>query len=141
MIAAPEENLRSLCQFLELEFTSKMLAYHQRETKIVNVGREPWKARAVKSISQDPLTRWKTELSEQMVADIEAVAWPEMRRYGYKVQTNIHKLLPLTISAEIKCQFKYFLHRTHYYIEQTLKLMGNLRFLHRRLYGMKLFNF
>lgn len=111
LVLAPEENLRALCRFLNLEFMPQMLTYHQKSAPLVNVSREPWKARAVKPVSQDRLTHWRTELSEDAIAQIEAVAWWEMRRLGYKAKTKIVRLLPTAILATIQHRLKRFMRK------------------------------
>lgn len=116
LVMAPEENLRSLCQFLNLEFLPEMLTYHRKESQSVNVTREPWKANSVKPVNQNALTRWQRELSEQMVTEIEAVAWFEMRRFGYKTQTNLRQLVPAAMLTTIHNQKKRISMRISYYI-------------------------
>ncbi len=125
LVAAPEENLRSLCRFLDLEFTSEMLNYHKQEKTVVNVEREPWKARSVESISQDPLTRWKSELSEQTITEIETVVWPEMRRLGYQTQTPLFRLLPQVFSTSIRRRFKYAAMGIDHYFNKVKGLANN----------------
>ena len=93
LILAPEKNLRSLCDFLGLTFVPAMLTYNQRKLQLVNVMREPWKAEAVKPISQKALDRWQRELSRQEICEIEAVTFSEMKYWGYEVQTGLLKLL------------------------------------------------
>ena len=92
---------------------------------IVNVQREPWKARSVESISQAPLARWKSELSGQAVVDIEAVVWPEMSRFGYKAQTPLFRLLPQVFSTLIKRRFRYAAIQIDHYFNKVKSLAEN----------------
>jgi hypothetical protein len=93
LVLAPEEHLRSLCRFLDLEFMPAMLTYYQKELQLVNVKREPWKAKSLKPVNQASLNRWQTELSGEMIADIEAIVWFQMRELGYKLQSKPKQLV------------------------------------------------
>ena len=88
LITAPEENLHNLCRFLNVEFHPAMMNYHQKDCLTVNTVREPWKADSKKPIDKTLLNSWRTELSKQMVSDIENIVWSEMKHLGYKTQTN-----------------------------------------------------
>ena len=105
LVREPEAVLHSLCEFLELEFTPQMLTYHQTNSPLVNVSREPWKAGAVKPVSHAPLYRWQTQLSPEAIAEIEAVTWWEMRHYGYQAQTNLARLLPLAVGKTFQRRY------------------------------------
>lgn len=118
LVLAPEENLRSLCHFLDLEFTPAMLAYHQKAEHLVNVTREPWKANSVTPLNHTALNRWQRELSQSMVAEIEAVVWFEMKRFQYKAHTNLIQLLPTATSTGIQREFKYLLKRINYHTKR-----------------------
>ena len=87
LVTAPEENLKNLCRFLNIEFDSAMICYHHQDSLTVNIAREPWKADAKKPLTQALLNTWQTELSTQMISDIEIVVWSEMKHLGYKTQT------------------------------------------------------
>lgn len=93
LLTAPEENLHNLCRFLNLEFNPAMMNYHQKESPTVNTVREPWKANSKKPIDKASLNSWQTELSKQMVSDIESIVWSEMKHLGYKTQTNLIPIL------------------------------------------------
>ncbi|MGF1524208.1 MAG: sulfotransferase [Leptolyngbyaceae cyanobacterium] len=106
LVLEPERTLRSLCQFLDLEFEPVMLDYHQKQSNLVNTRREPWKGNAVKPVSQDSLIKWQKELSHQEVAEIESIVWFEMQRLGYKPQTHLISVLPTLTQFAISQRFK-----------------------------------
>jgi len=106
LVVASEENLRLLCDFLNLQFNPVMLNYFQKQISLVSLAREPWKARIAQPISNEPMTSWKKELSEQMITEIESIVWWEMRHFGYKAQTPLIKLLPAVLLNTAQRKFK-----------------------------------
>lgn len=94
LVARPEAVLRSLCSFLGMDFEPAMLEYWRYNTRLVNVAREPWKAGAVQPLQPELAERWRTELAADQISAVEAVAWPLMRRYGYRAVTPRVRLLP-----------------------------------------------
>jgi hypothetical protein len=121
LVVSPEETLRSLCEFVGIEFTPAMLAYHQRKSQGVNVSREPWKANAVNPLSQGSIARWQRELTPEMISAIEAVTWFEMRHFGYKPQTQPMQLLPSTAFFATRREFKRFSGRISYHFKRVSK--------------------
>ncbi|NER78124.1 MAG: sulfotransferase [Leptolyngbya sp. SIO1D8] len=106
LVLSPEESLRSLCDFMNLEFNSAMLNYYKKGSKLVNVKREPWKKGAVKPVSQQSLTKWQSELSSKEITEIEGITWFEMNRLGYNPQTNVIRLLLISTMIAAKRKFK-----------------------------------
>ena len=83
LILDTEATVRTLCRFLHIEFEPQMLSFHQSPTDTVNVAREPWKAASDRPIQETSIERWRSELSAETVARIEAAVWPEMKRWPY----------------------------------------------------------
>jgi hypothetical protein len=106
LVLAPEDSLRAICHFLNLEFEPAMLAHYLNPSQTINVVREPWKSNTKNPLSQTSLTRWQAELSQSMVAEIEAIAWPEMRRVGYNAQTPLWHLLPAATPIVVQRKLK-----------------------------------
>jgi len=94
LVARPEASLRGLCDFLGVPYDERMLAFHQRELDTIDLGREPWKANAGKALDTSPIDRWRAELSAPAIAQIEAVAWFEMKRFGYQPVSPIWAAAP-----------------------------------------------
>lgn len=94
LVEQPEAALRDLCSFLEVSFDPRMLRFHERELGSLDLEREPWKASAAKPLDTAPIDRWRKELSAASVAQIEAVAWFEMKRQGYEPESPIWAAAP-----------------------------------------------
>jgi hypothetical protein len=99
LVQSPEETLRVICRFLELEFDSQMLNYHVRaaarlaehEARYAEDGSEIV-SKAVRLHNQrlvtapprtDRIRRWQTELTEDEVIRFEGVAGEWLDRLGY----------------------------------------------------------
>lgn len=106
LIETPETTLKALCQFLQIQFEPAMLAYYQQPSHTVNAKREPWKINSKKQLSQTSLSRWQSTLSDSMIAEIEAVVWPEMRHFGYSPITNRVVLATTKTSKIVQSKFQ-----------------------------------
>ena len=106
LVTAPEVTLKKICEFLAVPFELSMLQYHNKETKLVNAVREPWKQNSTQPVNNSSLTRWQKKLTPEMIADIEAVAWVEMRRLGYSCQTQPGQLLIKSAQTQIEHYWK-----------------------------------
>lgn len=102
LIFETEKNLRAICHFLGLEYDPMMMSYYSKESKLVNVVREPWKANSKKPISRVAVERWKTELSPAQIVEIEKEVWDEMKRLGYQPENNIFYLFVIELPTKIK---------------------------------------
>ncbi len=95
LVQQPGLCLQNLCRFLDLTFEPDMLLYHQRASTAFDMQREPWKARALSPIASELATSWQNELSPAAIAAVEAVAWREMKFFGYHPVTSKWRLLSL----------------------------------------------
>lgn len=87
LVRSPEEELRAVCEGLDLPYDDRMLSFHEQEPATVDVEREPWKERATDPIDPTVADRWRDELSGHVQAQVEAVAGAEMKRWGYAVES------------------------------------------------------
>ncbi len=102
LVRSPGDVLRQVCSFIGVDFQEAILEFYKQDSFSVNVEREPWKANVKTALNPASISRWKTELSESMVREIEGIVWPEMRRLGYQtVSQEGHLLL-----TEARRQFK-----------------------------------
>lgn len=122
LILSPEKSLRSLCEFIGLRFESSMLSYHDKQSKLVNVQREPWKRNSVKPISKESMFKWKKDLSRADIVDIESVTWFEMRSHGYVAQTSAFDLLPKAGLTALQRRSHYFINLVDRNLKKVAKL-------------------
>jgi hypothetical protein len=98
LIADPEDALRKVCEFVELEFDPAMLDYHERASeRLAELSDLPGKGGKVRPGSEriaahaltseppraDRVERWRAELSEESIADYERVAGDLLSDLGY----------------------------------------------------------
>ena len=83
LIEAPEQHLRALCDWLELEFQPGMLSFHEdRESREDAAKTEFWK-NLDKPVMSSNRAKFQTELTPDQVAIFESVAGRELERLGY----------------------------------------------------------
>jgi len=111
LVNAPDRSLRTVCEFLGVMFESSMLEYANNGPRFINVAREPWKTAATQRLNHAALTRWTTELSRDVITDIEVAVWVEMRRFGYRAQTPGWLLVPAVAAAELRRKWTEFQER------------------------------
>lgn len=102
LVTRPEEELRKICGFLDLEFHPAMLRYHESTPRTVDISREPWKATATKPLDIGKLDEWRSTLSPAMIASIEGTVWRGMKRWGYAYETDWLHLIPAAASATLR---------------------------------------
>ena len=84
LITEPEQTLRSICRFLDIEFEPAMLAHHEDAEEFM-------KARALNDFSKtatspiDPtrIGSWRKTMSTREIAIVEWLCREEMLRFGY----------------------------------------------------------
>lgn len=100
LVTEPEECLKSICNFLGIHFDRAMLRYYIKDSKGVNISREPWKRNAVKPVSEDALMKWQQELTLDEIATVELITRDELVSLGYKLYAPNWKTLQ--VAARIK---------------------------------------
>jgi hypothetical protein len=80
----PEQTLQTVCRFIGVPYEAGVCDFHEETLRGVNISREPWKANVARPVDPSRMEKWREELTTVMIHDIEAVAWREMRRLGYR---------------------------------------------------------
>jgi len=73
LINAPEVTLCEVCQFLDLEFSPKMLDFHDSAKELMRESEAAWKQNTTRPLIKGNSGVWKTELSAFQIALTEAV--------------------------------------------------------------------
>lgn len=102
LVTESEVTLRSVCKFLNIEYTSALLTYHEKTAENLNLDREPWKKQVLNPVSLDHITKWQKELSQSEITQIEAVTWQEMRDLGYEKMSSPNQLFSAMATYNIK---------------------------------------
>lgn len=83
LVNRPEESLRDLCAFLELEFDRSMLHPDRRAATILAAADQPSIHQGLHRPVTAGLRDWRTEMPARDVALFELVAGPALRAFGY----------------------------------------------------------
>lgn len=81
LLAAPEEELRRICDFLGEEFTPVMLAYYQQKRGRQFDQRNADNLR--RPVMSDNAGKWRTDMTGRELRIFEALAGAALERYGY----------------------------------------------------------
>jgi Sulfotransferase family len=103
LVASPEPVLRSLCTFLELPYSSEMLAYHRRAHERLaelkgwpDRGASASEFEVMHALTRKPpqtsrIGRWRTEMSREEVRSFEAIAGETLQSAGYALSDSGHE--------------------------------------------------
>ena len=73
-----EATARRLCDFLDLDFDDRMLAFHEHVTK--SIGGQENRGRALVRNNSE---KWRTAMKPHLVRRVEEIAWEGMGAHGY----------------------------------------------------------
>jgi hypothetical protein len=79
MLVQLKPQLERICEFLDLEFDSRMLAFHEYVDELV-----PGKLNFGEAIISDNKNKWVEALDDTTLCRVEEIAWPTMHRFGYQ---------------------------------------------------------
>jgi hypothetical protein len=83
LIADPEDQLRAICAFLELDYDDAMLRYHERDpAEVAGVG-DRYYHRHVAEPPTQRLRDWRTAMSRSDVLLFESIAGDQLDAFGY----------------------------------------------------------
>jgi len=108
LVGEPETCLLSVCQFIGIDYDSKMLDYYCSGSTALDTQRETWKTSATQPIFQNSIQRWQQELTAAEIAEIEANVFLEMNRYGYRPSSSLLKIVPEALWLEVKRRLRPF---------------------------------
>jgi hypothetical protein len=82
LVLYPEQTLKDLCTWLDLEYTPMMLEHQRNASNYVS----NWQGHNMvkKPIDSSRVYAWKTQLSQRQLADFESVAGELLKELGYE---------------------------------------------------------
>ena len=75
LLVYPEETLKTLCNFLQVDFDPSMLNHHQHKNNLFSEKETTWKQNVKKPILQDNFNKWKKTIEPSTLKLIENVLW------------------------------------------------------------------
>ena len=85
LVLDSERTLRSICKFLNIEFSTQMLEHHKRDFLGFNKRYESHMSDTLKPVFLSSLDKWKSELSLWQIAVIQDSLSSEMNLLGYEL--------------------------------------------------------
>lgn len=94
LVTDPKPQIERVCQTLDLPYTERMLAPHERKHKGF-AERETHKLRTLEPITKARIGRFREKLGPTRLAAIEQLCHEQMGRFGYEPQTKpgVHRWL------------------------------------------------
>ena len=103
LLESPESNLKKMCEFLKLEFSTKMLSFQDSASDLVFQDEMQYKKNLFNPLMRKNTGKWKDQLSHYEVALVEKVFAKEMNRFGYPFATGLE---PLSFSQKLKLAYE-----------------------------------
>lgn len=87
LVRTPESTLQAVLGFLGEDYTPQLLHYHQSADRYMrDDAADSFNRQATRPISTASLDKWRSQLSDDEIAVVEAISREEMTRYGYVPQ-------------------------------------------------------
>ncbi|MDC0311402.1 sulfotransferase [bacterium] len=85
LLMAPEANLRKLCSFLQIEYTSEMLDFHHNTSGLVFQDEMQYKKNLLNPLMKNNAGKWKSQLTDFEIIAVEALFAKELTRFDYQL--------------------------------------------------------
>jgi len=93
LVENTQSELEKLCKFLGVDFSESMLKFYKREEKGFPDQEKSWKNETFEPLKKNKNIEWKSELSQQEIAIIEATAGRYLGSIQYKNRTRFLSLI------------------------------------------------
>ena len=94
-----QEELKKLCKSLDLEYDANMIEFYKTSGDVVQGEEISWKQNCFNPVMLQNIDKWKNELSEEQIKDIEFVLEDEMKLLGYE------QIKDSTVSYKLQKQY------------------------------------
>lgn len=84
LVSAPAESMQSLCQFLEIDYSERMIEYHRGKSK----PNGSLSAKSAWLAPQSGLRNWKTDMAVDELELFEALAGNALEQFGFTVENT-----------------------------------------------------
>jgi sulfotransferase family protein len=84
LVAAPESEVRALCDFLGVPFTPEMLRFYETAHRALPPGVDGWHSRVKEPINASRVGLWRRQFTPEEVGLIERAAGPSLAAWGYQ---------------------------------------------------------
>jgi hypothetical protein len=98
LVADPERELRSICDFTSLSYDGSMLDFHEDAEN--HAPQQQWMASLERPLHDENVHRWRDELEKDDVLLLEALVLQALERYGYEMTSSESKVRRLREVAQ-----------------------------------------
>lgn len=88
LVIAPEQHLRRVCEFLELDFDAQMLSYHENAANEMPQASLAWHRNSIKAPDRSLVYAWKYDMPKADRIIFEQIASDALETFGYE-QENL----------------------------------------------------
>lgn len=87
LISNPETVLIKLCDFIEVEFNSKMLSFSNSAKELIDSSEMQWKKETIGPLLSDNKEKWKNELKDKQIGLIQSICYYAFNNFPYEMKT------------------------------------------------------
>ena len=97
LVTAPEQHLRRICEFLDLQYDPRMLSYHETATNEMPQASLDWHRNSVRAPDSSLIYAWKKDMPKADRIIFEQIASDALETFGYE-QEN----LPSNLGSRVR---------------------------------------
>jgi hypothetical protein len=86
LLSNPNTIVGSICEFLDLEFETQMLSFHEKGTLNFDPEREPWKRKATQALDPTNMMKWVNAMPPEEIKVAELLVSRELEAKGYPIK-------------------------------------------------------
>src|SRR5690606_34194653 len=100
LVAAPREVLTGISDFLQIDFSEKMLAFGESAKKLVDEKEMQWKKETLGPLLTDNTQKWKCDLTNEQIYIIQRICSDAFLKHPYKRQ-KVSVSVPIKIKTSL----------------------------------------
>lgn len=111
LVADPEKSLRSLCDFLDIDYHQNMLNYQKELTQHFDKQTDVMKKKHLslfKPLDPEIIHKWKQQLDTNQLQKIAYVTREDAKQYGYSLDQENTNFYLQSFLSNIKIRFVFF---------------------------------
>ncbi len=140
LVDKPEQTIISLCEFLEVEYSEKIMQYNNRVEKFFSKQTKHYTNKHTstqKPLSKSISEKWKKNLTEKQLEKISFMTSSFAKKYGYSIQDKEPNLL-YSLSLNVsKLKLKFMLTLVHIYFNLPFFMRKSILSLRSKVFDHK----
>lgn len=140
LVNKPEETIKSLCDFLEVEYSEKTLNYNKRAEKFFSKQTKHYSNKhfsTQKPLNKDISEKWKKNLSTNQLDKIAFMTSSLANKFGYSIQEKKPYFIYSLYSTLSKLKLEIMLSIVHFYFKLPLFIRKSILSIRSKIYDHK----